>query len=611
MKKGSRQSKPQKPQYSTLQNSLFMLKLSWKYKKSVLIFCVLAALLYVAKSMVNLYITPAILVAVENGHAIERLLFTIGLFVASLCICDGGGAYLDSVMYYGRSYVRCQLVKMVAYKAETVSYPHTITDDTTKTAQKVMQNCMNGNGVALGFWRQFTFFVQNTVGSLLFLGVLTTIQPVVALAVVATSVVSYFLGKRLNEWNYRRKDQDAAIHKRVSYATYTFGQMNAAKDVRLFNLLPWSKDLFRAAMNAYITYADEGVRRRFWLAVANLLLTFLRNGVAYVYLIAIVLQKGLPASTFTLYFSAVGGFTSWFGGFLGSIQNLHNASLELSYVREYLDLPELFKMEGGEPLVFDPEGEYEITFRDVSFRYPSASEDTLSHINFTLKTGQKLAIVGVNGAGKTTLMKLLCGFFDPTEGEILLNGKDIRRYNRREYLRLFTGVFQDYYIMPDSIKHNITQGAEADQERIAYVLEMSGLQSKIESLPAGIDTELTREFHEDGIMLSGGETQKLLLARALYREASFMILDEPTAALDPLAEAELYQKYHEMTKGKGAVYSSHRLASTRFCDTIFLLDKNRLAEQGSHEALLAQGGIYARMFATQSQYYREDVVDEA
>ena len=252
---------------------------------------------------------------------------------------------------------------------------------------------------------------------------------------------------------------------------------------------------------------------------------------------------------------------------------------------------------------------YEIELRNVRFRYPGAEQDTLHDLNLTIHAGEKLAVVGLNGAGKTTLVKLICGFYDPTEGQVLLNGQDIRQYNRRDYYKLFTAVFQDFSILETTLADNVTQSTEnIDRDRIKDCIEKAGLTEKIDSLKAGMETHVGRSVYEDGMDLSGGETQRLMLARALYKGAPIMVLDEPTAALDPIAENDMYLKYNQMAAGCTSVYISHRLASTRFCDRIILLSDGGIAEEGTHDSLMAKGGKYAERFGIQSRYYgKEDL----
>ena len=249
---------------------------------------------------------------------------------------------------------------------------------------------------------------------------------------------------------------------------------------------------------------------------------------------------------------------------------------------------------------------------NVSFRYPGASEDTLHNLNLTIHNGEKLAVVGRNGAGKSTLVKLLCGFFDPTDGCVLLNGEDIRKYNRKEYYRLFSAVFQDFSILPGTIAENVAQCVdEIDFSRVKAAVKDAGLEENIERLSEKYETKLGRKVHLDAYELSGGETQRLMLARALYRNAPVIVLDEPTAALDPIAESDLYERYHELTKGSTSIYVSHRLASTRFCDRIILIGAGGIAEMGTHEELMEAGKEYAHLYEVQSRYYTEGGMEDA
>ena len=238
--------------------------------------------------------------------------------------------------------------------------------------------------------------------------------------------------------------------------------------------------------------------------------------------------------------------------------------------------------------------------------YPGADADTIHDLSLTVHPGEKLAIVGLNGAGKTTLVKLLCGLLDPVQGAVLLNGRDIRAFDRRKYYALFSAVFQEFSVLDVTIAEQIAQCAEGiDYKRIADCAEKAGLTAMIERLPEGLQTHMGREVYLDGVLFSGGETQRLMLARALYKNGPILLLDEPTAALDPIAENDIYMKYNDMTAGKTSVFISHRLASTRFCDRIIFIADGNIAEEGTHESLLALGGAYAKLFEVQSRYYQE------
>jgi ATP-binding cassette subfamily B protein len=282
--------------------------------------------------------------------------------------------------------------------------------------------------------------------------------------------------------------------------------------------------------------------------------------------------------------------------------------LDISVLREALDYPEPFIFEEGETLIPSLTKPYEIKLENVSFRYQGAEKDTLKNINLLIKPGEKLAIIGLNGAGKTTLVKLICGFYEPSEGEIFLNGENIKKYNRRDYYQHFSAVFQDFPILPESIAINIAQtDMDIELDKVAVCAGMAGLTEKINRLPKQYETPLRREIYEDGIELSGGEEQRLMLARALYKDAPIMVLDEPTAALDPIAESDMYNRYSDLTGGRTSIYISHRLASTRFCDRIILIEDGSIIEEGNHDALIKKGGQYANLFEIQSRYYKDNV----
>lgn len=319
---------------------------------------------------------------------------------------------------------------------------------------------------------------------------------------------------------------------------------------------------------------------------------------------ALALGEGLSVSEFLLYFTAVGNFTTWVTGILKGFGELHQFSLELSSVRSYIEAPEPFRMEGGKAIEPDTSLPYTLELRDVSFRYPGAEKDTLSHIDLTVRPGEKLAIVGLNGAGKTTLMKLCCGLLDPTGGQVLLNGEDIRDLNRRDYYRLFSTVFQDFSVFDTTFADNVTQVPESpDTAGMEDAVKRAGLWEKYQSLPQGGATHIGQGIYEDGLLLSGGELQRLMLARALYKDAPFVVLDEPTAALDPVAEMEVYENFDKIVGDKTAVYISHRLSSCRFCDDIAVFDHGHIVQQGSHDTLVEAPGKYQELWHAQAQYY--------
>lgn len=610
------QSKPgakkaPKPKYNLWQNTGFMLRTSRKYAKSVFPLCIVLALLSAGKSVAELLIAPAILNKIELSASLGSVVFTIAAFALVLMLLSGLRSYVDTNALFGRIAVRSQGIYLsISRKYAATSYPNLLNTDFLALGEKASAACAGNSESSEAIWTTLTDLMTSCIGFIVYLALLTNLNLWLAALVAATTAVSYFASKRINEWGYLHRSEELELTKKIEYADKTATSREFAKDIRMFGLRGWLEDLWGSTMRLYSAFCAKRERKYIWANIIDIVLTFLRNGIAYAFLIGITVKNGLPASQFLLYFAALSGFAQWVVEILDKLSVMHKQSLDISTIREFLDWDEPFDLNGGERIAFEPNKQYEIRLDDVSFRYPKADKDTLSHINLTVHPGEKLAIVGLNGAGKTTLVKLVCGFLDPTEGRILLNGEDIRKFNRNDYYALFSAVFQEFSVLDVTVKENVAQCVDGiDETRVWQCIDKAGLTEKIKSLPKGIETHLGRRVFKDGVEFSGGQTQRLMLARALYKNAPILVLDEPTAALDPIAENDIYQKYNDMTHGRTSFFISHRLASTRFCDRIIFVDGGKIAEEGTHDELLKTGGGYAYLFEVQSKYYRSDNQD--
>lgn len=616
MDKKETQSKPgakktPKPKYNLWQNTGFMLRTSRKYAKSVFPLCIVLALLSAGKSVAELLIAPAILNKIELSASLGSVVFTIAAFALVLMLLSGLRSYVDTNALFGRIAVRSQGIYLsISRKYAETSYPNLLNTDFLALGEKASAACAGNSESSEAIWTTLTDLMTSCIGFIVYLALLTNLNLWLAALVAATTAVSYFASKRINEWGYLHRSEELELTKRIEYANKTATSREFAKDIRMFGLRGWLEDLWGSTMRLYSAFCAKRERKYIWANIIDIVLTFLRNGIAYAFLIGITVKNGLPASQFLLYFAALSGFAQWVVEILDKLSVMHKQSLDISTIREFLDWDEPFDLNGGERIAFEPNKQYEIRLDNVSFRYPKADKDTLSHINLTVHPGEKLAIVGLNGAGKTTLVKLVCGFLDPTEGRILLNGEDIRKFNRNDYYALFSAVFQEFSVLDVTVKENVAQCVDGiDETRVWQCIDKAGLTEKIQSLPKGIETHLGRRVFKDGVEFSGGQTQRLMLARALYKNAPILVLDEPTAALDPIAENDIYQKYNDMTHGRTSFFISHRLASTRFCDRIIFVDGGKIAEEGTHDELLKNGGGYAYLFEVQSKYYRSDNQD--
>ena len=593
-----------KPKYGVPQNVLWMIQTAWGSRKRTLLFCLLTATLEVLLNVVQLYIAPEVLSKVERRVSSLELLATIGIFTAALFLIRGAMAYIKENTLFARVDVRSTIIGKVAAKCNETAYPNTLCEAFTKLRAKAYQSCQGNNEAAEHIWQTLTMLLKNIGGFLVYLTILSRLDSVLLLVVIVTCILGYLASRYANNWRYQHREEEEIYFQKKRYIRNKAESLELAKDIRIFGLQNWLKELLDQIHDLYLDFSLQCERVEVLADLAEVLLTMARNGIAYVYLIHMALGEGLSVSEFLLYFTAVSTFTQWVMGILKELSTLHKESLDISCLREFLDYPEPFRFADGAEV---PQAAgYELRLQNVSYRYPGAEKDTIHALTLTVHPGEKLAIVGLNGAGKTTLVKLLCGLLDPTEGVVLLNGQDIRLFNRKQYYTLFSAVFQEFSLLDVTVAEQIAQTREGmDDKRMADCVEKAGLTPFIEKLPQGLQTHMGRDVYLDGVLFSGGQTQRLMLARALYKDGPILLLDEPTAALDPLAENDIYQKYSAMTAGKTSVFISHRLASTRFCDRIIFLADGGIREEGTHESLLALGGAYAQLFEVQSRYYQE------
>lgn len=606
------ETKKQMPAYGMASNCAFMVRRAWQECRGVLAVAAGLVLCGVAASLLELFVVPAILEAVERGAAPGALARLILWFTLGMALVRALRNYLETNAIFGRISVRSGLCRDLHMTFCRTSFPHTEDPDYIKRIKKASR-CLDSNQDAgEAIWTTMIELLTYFISFVIYLLLLSQAEPWTAALCMVLSAASYFAGERIRSWRYRHREEEGALLHKMEYVVSQSKDMKLAKDIRIFGLAPWLTELYGKYTRLYQDFYAKSQRYYLWADLLDTALAFLRNGAAYGLLINLALRGELSAAQFVLYFTAVSGFSQWVTGVFTKFGELHRQSLELSTLREVADIPEPFRFGDGRPLPVKRNHLYTLELRDVSFRYPGADHDTLSHVNLTIRPGEKLAVVGKNGAGKTTLIKLLCGFYDPTQGQVLLDGEDIRQYDRRDYYKHFSAVFQQFSVLAGTVAENVAQtaGEKADLPRVWDCLEKAGVADKIRELPQRENTHLGREVYLDGVDLSGGQMQRLMLARALCKNAPIVVLDEPTAALDPIAESDLYQRYSDLTGTCTSVYISHRLASTRFCDRVLLIENGGIAEEGTHEELLNAGGRYAYLFDIQSKYYTKGAMED-
>ncbi|MCR5187584.1 MAG: ABC transporter ATP-binding protein/permease [Treponema sp.] len=439
--------------------------------------------------------------------------------------------------------------------------------------------------------------------------------------IMAITLAMFIADTLCREWAIRYSDKHreerSVLYRKINYLRGSIKDVNAGKDIRIYGLSGW----FAARFNSLLKGVEKNQRgislHWFFPTIADCLFMLPRDILAYSLLISKVLAGQMDVATFTLYLGLVSGFANWIYGMSNTFHDIRKASHEFNDYNDFIDLKERSD-QGGLPPFHDQRGQPplqteafkgapEIEFKDVSFNYEGSDKKIFDKLSFKIRAGEKIALVGNNGAGKTTIVKLLCGLYAPTSGQVLVNGQPLwdSSMSVKKYMESISVLFQDTEPFALSLAMNIAccDQNDLDRQRVKDCIKKAGLKETVEGLIHKEDTYITQQLDDDGVQLSGGQVQKLLLARAIYKNGPFLILDEPTSALDPLAESKIYEEYNNLALNKTAVFISHRLASTKFCDRILFLDQGRIIEEGSHAQLMAKGGKYREIFDIQSHYY--------
>lgn len=444
-------------------------------------------------------------------------------------------------------------------------------------------------------------FVSSPWGLAVVVGAVTVVE--IARSLVHSKVTFRYMSDALND---RKKIQSERTSSHYIYSTLQ--RYQNGKDMRIFDERELiMREYERTSMDAVDVWGKALGKMRvsdFFIALLSLLSKLLMYGFAALRAVSGALSVG-EIIGFVMYFSRITG------GIGTLTSGLGNISIDVDFLDDafkFLDIPDE-KYKGTLPTEKRDDDEYEFEFKNVWFKYPNSEQYVLRGVNLKWRIGEKMALVGKNGCGKSTLVKLLCRLYDPTEGEITLNGIDIRKYQYEEYMALFSVVFQDSGLFSFSIAENVAADTDYDPDKVRSCIERAGLGERLSRMENGIDTCLYKDFDENGVEISGGEAQKLCLARAIYKGAPFIVLDEPTASLDPISEHDIYTKFNGIVGTKTAVYISHRLSSCRFCDEITVMENGTIAERGTHDELVARGGVYGKLWAAQAEYYKDTAGD--
>lgn len=421
----------------------------------------------------------------------------------------------------------------------------------------------------------------------------------------ALLMLSLHKNKKAQEEIFNGNDELVSYMREFNFYSEEYIQREEnGKNIRMFHqqgLLAYHIDKLGKIVHSIINrVAGYEEKRNEWLGIIEAVI----SSIIYFLLGVLVLKKAISVGSVCLYAGCITNFLFNFHRWVAQITELSGNTKYIKMYFDFLDIPNK-KYEGTLPVEKRDDDKYTLEFRNVSFHYPGSTKDVLKNFSIKFRIGERLAVVGKNGSGKTTFIKLLCRLYDPTEGEILMNGIDIRKFDYKEYLSLFSVVFQDFKIPAFPLGQNVAASMEYNSQKAKRALERMGLEKMMSQMNQGLDTPLYTDFDNEGVDISGGEAQKVAIARALYHDTPFVILDEPTAALDPLAEYEVYSKFDELVGSKTAVYISHRLSSCQFCNDIVVIDNGKAVQRGNHEELVEdKAGLYYTLWHTQAQYYQ-------
>ncbi len=587
-----------KLKYKTMSNIRFLLSDMLKVYPILVLFIFIQTIMSIIVPVLNVYLPKLALDAIDTpGHLNTLIIVGVALVVATMLNSFSKQA---KYMYYND--MRTFYLKNLFYKSLRVRYQITESPEGIGMFERSFGSLIRGDwsGTSKMTVAMVDIFV-NVVTFIIFSVILSQLNPVIIIILLLLTVLNYLFVTHAQKYEYTFKEKFATNMRKGYYLEDTPKNAEFAKDIRLYGMKKFFIEKRKEVIDEFVELTNKTRQRYLYAGIFNALTEFIRDGLAYAYLIYATVNGSVSVAEFVLYFGAIMKFSSFVKNIIQNLSELNNANIQMNDLRLYFELEETSGATNDISVA-----KYDIEFKDVYFSYDGSDEYQLEDLSFKINNLENVALVGRNGAGKTTIVKLLCGFYRPTKGDILINGINSKNIPEKTMYELFSTVFQELYTPPFTVLENVSmqEKEKTDLDRVNRALEEVGLLEHIKSLKHQENT-LLGELTEDSIKMSGGQKQKLLMARALYKNAPVYIFDEPTSALDPIAENETYNHFHSLSKNKTTLYISHRLASTRFCDRILFLEDKRISESGSHEELMNTDGSYKHMFDVQSKYYKE------
>ena len=604
-----REDNPYHKEFGFFSNLKFVLKVMKKYSPMLLFLLPVSAMISVGNRYTVSFLIKYIIDIATNHGTLQQLLITLGIFSVIFITLWNTNSWYNS-----KTEIKCILARMnliLEKNLITMTMPFIYTEDPNMLDcnQKASQ-AVGGNQQGVEGMMHIILNFSGSLGAVIAgLSIISTINFKIVILMIAIALANFFISNLANKWCKKHVwDELAPWWRKRWYMDIALGDFSYAKDIRMFGLKNYLTHKFQEINKIRFNYQKKNNRVWLLVSIASSFFWVISQVLIYIYLIRCIFAKTITIGNFTLYLSATATFFECVMSLLNSITNFLNNSRYVDDFRSFYEMPELRQNLPDQKTnlpKLQPQSQYEFEFQNVSFKYPRAERFALQNVSIKIKAGERLAVVGLNGAGKSTFIKLLLRLYQPTEGKILLNGIDIQTYDLNSYFKIFAPVFQEVNLFAMSFAENVSMKSleNTDKDLAHQSVVQSGLKEKLDSLEKGLDTQLLKVIYDDGIDLSGGQKQKLALARALYKNSPVVVLDEPTAALDAIAESKLYSDFDKLIGGKTSIYISHRLSSTQFCNNVAMFKDGKLIEYGTHESLLKQNGEYANMFKIQAQYY--------
>lgn len=599
-------------EYGVISNCRYILGKFVKYRKSLILFIITGSIAAASMTYLWSFIGKLVIDMIEQQASspdkdIKPLLYLTLITSAAELLFMWLNTVSSMKMSVGFTYVRLMIIKERIAKTLGMEYEALETPEMLDRLQKAKRATAGDWQGVQGMMTYMQVMGVQIISVTIAVAIMTTFNPWIILIIVVLSFAQFLFFDYIRKKDKKEMWDAMMPHwRKLEYMENVTTDFSYAKDIRLFGM---QKYLAKKQIDVY----DEELRhwiksRQYW--VYNTIfahgISLLRQLIIIGWLVYSVVFNGLSIGNFTLYTASAAAFSNAINEILQALSALRERSAHTDDYRSFMDIPSAD--DKAQTIPIPPADKYTFEFKNVSFKYRGQEKYALKNVNLTLHAGEKLAVVGLNGAGKSTFIKLLLRLYDVTEGCILMNGTDIRKFDRKEYYELFAPAFQDVMVFAFPVAENVSmkEPFNTDKAEAEKMLRLAGLGDKLDKLEKGVDTELLKVLYDDGVDLSGGEKQKLALARALYKKSKIIVLDEPTAALDALAEFRLYQSFNELVGDRTAVYISHRLSSTRFCNRVAMFKDGEMVEIGTHDSLMEADGAYADMFRVQAQYYVED-----